>query len=78
MSPNGLNRQAFAPRAMRRGLERSVALRRDEDGRDAVPLAQQFLMEIWAIQSGQSDVQDQAAGLADRVNSRKASADGKV
>jgi hypothetical protein len=52
-------------------LQRSVALRRDEDRRNAVPLAQQFSVEIRAIQSGQSDVQDQAAGLGNRVTSEE-------
>ena len=62
-----LEQTGYRPSRDETWLQRSVALRRDEDRRNAVPLAQQFPVEIWAIQSGQSDVQDQAAGLADRV-----------
>ena len=60
VSLNGLNKQATAPAASEARLEGLVALRGDEDDRNTFPAACQLLLKIWAAQTWQSDIEDQA------------------
>ena len=67
VSLNGLNRHSTAPCASRRGRTVLSPLRGDEDNRNLLPPARQFLLQIGARHARHCDVENQAARLADEL-----------